>query len=159
MNFQQGYRPPQPPAAPEQKKHPLKWALILLAAAVGIAAIVFGVKAAMSAYHEKARQDALAAEVAPYQSVYLPNIYVDGIHLGGMTAQEGIDAVVNQIHTRENGWSLALTYQSHTFYVLHYSDLEISTDIAQVYALLQKLYAKGKVGTLEEKKADLDALR
>ena len=159
MNFQQGYRPPQPPAAPEKKKHPLKWALILLAAAAVIAAIAFGVKAAMSAYQEKARQDALAAEVAPYQSVYLPNIYVDGIHLGGMTAQEGIDAVVNQIHTRENSWSLALTYQSHTFYVLHYADLEVSTDIAQVYAQLEKLYAMGKVGTLEEKKADLDALR
>ena len=41
---------------------------------------------------EKNRQDALAAELAPYQQVFLPNIYVDGISLGGMTAQEGVDA-------------------------------------------------------------------
>ena len=159
MNYQQGYRPPQPPALPpRKKKHPLRLALIVLGVFAVAAAIAFGVKTAKEAFDEKARQDALAAEIAPYQSVFLPNIYVDGIPLGGMTAQEAIDAVVSQIQTREQGWSLALTYQNHVFYTLHYSDLQITTDIAKVYAQLEALYKKGKVGALEDRKADLDAL-
>ena len=152
MNFQQGYRPPQPP-----KKKKSKVLLIALTAAVLCGAVAVGT--ALSRFvQEKNRQDALAAELAPYQQVFLPNIYVDGISLGGMTAQEGIDAVVQQIKTRENGWSLNLTYQNHLFYTLSYADLEISTDIGSVYSLLEELYKKGKTGTLDERKAQLDAL-
>lgn len=159
MNYQQGYRPPQGPVPPARKKRPLRWVLIALGCALAVAAIVLGVRSISDALREKARQDTLAAEVAPYQDVFLPNIYVDGIPLGGMTAQEGIDAVVSQIQTREEGWSLSLTYQGHVFYTLHYSDLNISTDIASVYAQLEALYRKGKIGTLEEKKAEIDALK
>ncbi len=152
MNFQQGYRPPQPP-----KKKKSRTLLILIIAAALCAFAAGGV--ALSRYiQEKNRQDALAAELAPYQQVFLPNLYVDGISLGGLTAQQGIDAVVQQIKDRENGWSLSLTYQNHVFYTLNYADLEISTDIASVYALLETLYAKGKTGTLDERKAQLDAL-
>ena len=152
MNFQQGYRPPQPP-----KKKMSKALLIAIVAAVLCAAAAGGT--ALSRYiEEKNRQDALAAELAPYQQVFLPNIYVDGISLGGMTAQEGVDAVVQQIKNRENGWSLALTYQNHVFYTLSYADLEISTDIASVYSMLEELYKKGKTGSLDERKAQVDAL-
>ncbi|MBR6187309.1 MAG: VanW family protein [Clostridia bacterium] len=160
MNYQQGYRPPQAPAQPPRKKNKfLRALLVALGAAAAVAAIALGVKTAVSAFQEKQRLDALAAEVAPYQSVFLPNIYLDDIPLGGMTAQEGIDAVVSQIQNRESGWSLALTYQSHVFYTLHYSDLDVSTDISEVYAQLEALYKIGKLGTVEEKKAELDALR
>ena len=129
--------------------------LLLLAIAGGlIYASVVGIRY----FREKSRQDALALELAPYQDVFLPNIYVDDIQLGGMTAQEGIDAVVGQIHQRESGWYLSLTYQNHTFYTLRYSDLGVSTDIASVYALLEQLFQKGKIGTLDERKAVLDSL-
>ncbi len=152
MNFQQGYRPPQPP-----KKKKSKLLMIALIAAALCAAAAGGT--VLSRFiQEKNRQDALAVELAPYQQVFLPNIYVDGISLGGLTAQEGIDAVVQQIKARENGWSLALTYQSHVFYTLSYADLEISTDIGSVYSLLEELYKKGKTGTFDERKAQLDAL-
>jgi len=153
MNFQQGYRPPQ---RPRKKLSMLGSAVLVLAAVAAIAAVsVFGVRF----FQEKNRQDALAAELAPYQNVFLPNIFVDGVNLGGMTAQEGIDAVVSRIQQRENGWNLQLTYQNHVFYTLHYDDLSISTDIASVYSLLEPLYQKGKTGTLDERKAELEALK
>ena len=81
---------------------------------------------------------------------------MDGISLGGMTAQEGIDAVLAQIKERQTGWSLGLTYRSHLFYTLHYSDFGVSTDVGSVYALLEPLYLKGKQGTLEQRKAEMD---
>ena len=154
MNFQQGFRPPQPPPK-KRGKSGGKLLIILLVAALLGAGIYEGVQIS----RENARRDALSAEVAPYQAVFGPNIYVDGIALEGMTAQQGIDAVVNQISTRENGWALQLTYQNHLFYTLSYQDLGVSTDIAAVYAQLEKLYQKGKLGTLEQKKAEIDALK
>lgn len=153
MNYQ-FYPPPQPPR--KQKGRALIIALLVI---LVLAAIASGVMALYRHIQERNRQDALAAEVAPYQQVFLPNQYVDGIALGGKTAQEGIDAVVNQIKKRENGWSLSLSYQNHVFYTLSYADLDVSTDIASVYSLLEQLYKKGKTGTLEERKAELDAAK
>lgn len=155
MNFQQGYRPPQPPK-PTRKPRIAAFIVLALLVLAAVATLAFyGVRF----LREKSRQDALAAELAPYQNVFLPNIFVDGVDIGGMTAQEGIDAVVNRVQRIENGWYLELTYQNHVFYTLHYEDLNIATDIGSVYALLEPLYMKGKVGTLDERKADLDALR
>ena len=155
MNFQQGYRPPQP--APEPKKRGAGMGKIILLCLVLIVVSV-AVYGSVKLIQQRRAAEELMAQVAPYSQVFLPGLYVDGIDLGGKTAQEGIDAVVNQINTREQGWNLQLTYQNHLFYTLHYSDLGVSTDIAAVYKQLEELYQKGKVGTLEERKADLDAL-
>ena len=156
MNFQQGYRPPQPPPAPKPPRK--KWPILLAVLLVIIAGIagVYGHKYIQDVKAEQARVKALTDAVAPYNDTYLPGIYVDGLSLGGMTAQEGIDAVLAQIKERQTGWSLGLTYRSHLFYTLHYSDFGVATDVGSVYALLEPLYMKGKVGTLEERKAEMD---
>ncbi len=156
MNFQQGYRPPQPPPPPKPPKK--KWPFIVLAILIvlAIGAGVYGYRYIQDVKAEQARIKALADEVGQYDNTYLPGIYVDGISLGGMTAQEGIDAVLAQIKERQTGWSLGLTYRSHLFYTLHYSDFGISTDVGSVYALLEPLYLKGKQGTLEQRKAEMD---
>ena len=155
MNYQPGYRAPQPGKPVRQgMSREARALLILLILAILAGGIYIGVR--LRQQHEE--QEKLAAEVNRYSQVFVPGLYVDGIHLGGMTAQEGIDAVVNQITSREGGWSLQLLYQDHLFYTLHYDDLNVSTDIASVYALLQSLYQKGKLGTLEERKAEIDAL-
>ena len=156
MNFQQGYRPPQPPPPP---KAPRKvWPFFLLAVLIVLAAGagVYGYNYIQDVKAEQARVQALKDAVSPYDDKYLPGIYVDGLSLGGMTAQEGIDAVLAQIKERQEGWSLGLTYRSHLFYTLHYSDFGVATDVGSVYALLEPLYLKGKTGSLEERKAVLD---
>ncbi|MDO5326504.1 MAG: VanW family protein [Clostridia bacterium] len=155
MNFQQGYRPPQPAAPPKRRTGKGIKALLTLVVLAVLAGAVYG---GMQLWQQYQQQQALAAEIAPYNQTFVPGLYVDGISLGGLTAQQGIDAVVNQITTRESGWNLQLTYQNHLFYTLHYEDLDVSTDIGSVYALLEGLYKKGKLGTLEERKAEIDAL-
>ncbi len=156
MNFQQGYRPPQPPPPPKPPKK--KWPYLILALFIlaAIGAGVYGYRYIQDVKAEQARIKALADAVGKYDDTYLPGIYVDGISLGGMTAQEGIDAVLAQIKERQTGWSLGLTYRSHLFYTLHYSDFGVSTDVGSVYALLEPLYLKGKQGTLEQRKAEMD---
>ncbi|MBR5109047.1 MAG: VanW family protein [Clostridia bacterium] len=157
MNFQQGYRPPQPPKPPKKRRvFPIVLAIMLVALAIG--AGTFGYMAIRRAQEEKARLQALSDAVSPYNETFLPGIYVDGISLGGMTAQQGIDAVLAQIKDRQTGWNLGLTYRGHLFYTLHYSDFGVSTDVGSVYALLEPLYRKGKLGTLEERKAEMDAV-
>ena len=148
---------PQPPLPPRQqrpaprrrKRHPfLLIALVVLVAGGGVFLAVRN-----SDYRK------MVAEVEAVQGVFLDNIYVDGIHLGGMTPQQAIEAVENQVNARQSSWSLRLTYQGHVFTELQYATLGIRTDMAQVYDLLSQLYQMGKTGSVQDKKREIDALK
>lgn len=161
MYYQQGYRPPdQQPVTQRRPGRGRKKTLItVIALVLGAAILTAGGLLGLRAYRAHQAYAQLAAEVAAVENQFLPHTIVDGIDLGGMTAQEGIDAVLRQIESRQNSWSLKLTYQGHVFYTLSYDTLGIRTDIGGVYALLQELYQKGKTGTLEERKQALDQQR
>ena len=105
------------------------------------------------------RQNALQREVESVQGVYLDNVYVDGIHLGGMTPQQAIDAVLANVYARQNSWSLQLTYRGHVFTTLNYAMLGAQTDIAAVYKQLETAFQLGHTGSLRDKKDDIDSLR
>ena len=158
MQYRQGYQPPPlPPPDPVKKpsRRPLILALALLLAA-GLT--VGGVLIAQSIRRQNEAHQALVEAVEAYADVYGPNIIVDGIDLGGMDAQAGIDAVMRQVSARQAAWAVNLNYRGHTFYTLTNDTLGVHTDPASVYELLRQLYQKGKTGTLEERKAELDAL-
>lgn len=157
--YYQEHRPPRQPAPqpPNQrgtttvrrrKRHPWLRALLLLLAFVVVIGGITGIL-----YFRN-----LSAQVTAVQGVYLQNIYVDGIHLGGMTPQQAIDAVVAQVNARQNSWNLRLTYQGHVFTTLQYATLGITTDLSDVYDLLRGIYQMGKEGTLLEKKQAMDEL-
>ena len=156
MQYRQGYQPPSPaPKKRPRSRGPLFTALlvILLGGIVAGAILITG-----NIQRQNREHQALVDAVTAYDGVYAPNITVDGISLSGMTAQEGIDAVVNQISARQGSWQLNLNYQGHTFYTLTYDSLGVTTDLNEVYELLRGAYQKGKVGTLAERKAELDDL-
>lgn len=160
--YYQGYRPPAQPVQPpsggkkpdspqryrRKKRHPLLWLSLAVVIAVG----------AWAAQRVQARQQ-LEAEVNAVSQVYLQNIYVDGIHIGGMTPQQAIDAVVAAVNERQSSWSLRLTYQGTEFASLNYASMGMTTDISEVYSLLREAYALGHTGTTEAKKKDIDALK
>lgn len=146
----------QPPTGGKKK---LKLAPVLLLLAVAIGAVVLvsnnnnRIKAEQEAYQ------ALVDEVNAVQGVFLPNIYVDGICVSGMAPQEAIDAVIAAVNERQNSWSVSITYQGHTFTTLDYASFGITTDIAEVYSLLQDAYQYGHTGTIEQMKQELDYFR
>lgn len=152
-----GYPPPyqqqQQPPKPKKSLKPIVLVLVLVVAAV-IAGIVI-----KNNNEKRAAYEALVKEVASVEHVFLPNIFVDGIDIGGLSPQNAIDKVVNAVNERQNSWNVSITYQGHTFATLNYQALGISTDIPQIYTMLQEAFNYGHVGTLQEKKAALDHFR
>lgn len=176
--YNQGYRPPdrqqtplspnpaqpsmfpQPPAAPPPQRRGNKRRagrkmipIALILALILVAAIAISI-AVINDRHQK-----LVAQVEAVQGIFLPNVYVDDIHLGGMTAEEGLNAVNQQIAARQNSWNLRLMYQGHEFITLNYAILGITTSTEEAYYLVRDAYALGKEGTLQERKAQIDAVQ
>ena len=131
-----------------------KWpAVAALVCVLGVA-VYFAVNALQQKQSVNARNEALA----PYTDVYLPNISLDGISLSGMTRAEAEDAVMKRVNARQDSWSLALTYQGHTFITLNNATMGIVTDLNQVRQLLDRAYSYGHTGTVEERLAALAQL-
>ncbi len=154
--YQQPYmQQPQQPQQPHSSKKKLKlFPVFMLLAVVGV--VVFVCINNNRIKKEQEAYQAIVDEVNAVQGVFLPNIYVDGICVSGMEPQEAIDTVVDAVNERQNSWSVSITYQGHTFTTLNYSTLGITTDISQVYSLLQEAYAYGHTGTVEQRKKELD---
>ena len=85
-----------------KKKPAWQWQLVKVLLVIGIVAFL-GIKG----YNSK-----IENEVKPYLNVFLPNVYVDGICLEGMTWEEGSQAVWNQANTKKNGWYIRLKNQA-----------------------------------------------
>jgi len=145
------------PAAPEKKSGKAK--LLILLAAIAAAVLGFVVVKNIQANDAAREYQALLSEVTAVENVFLQNVYVDDIHLGGMTAQEGLQAVYANQHARQNSWLLQLTYQGQLLGVLNYDVLGIRNSSQEAYELVQKAYGYGKIGTLEERKSEMEAVR
>ena len=169
MNYQ-GYRPPQPPQGPfppqmppsqppqniryRRKKKGGKGGIFALLLVLLIAA--GGSVFAWQVNAQNEAQEQLIAEVTAYDGLFLPNVYVDDIHLGGMTAEQGLAAVNNRMNSRQNSWSLSLTYKGHTFITLNYATLGITSDPQEAYNLVKQAYMLGKAGSIKERKQVMD---
>lgn len=67
-------------------------------------------------------------DVRPYRSVFLPNVSVDGIDLGGMTWAEGSQAVWNQVNAKQNDWYVRLKNSAGEYKDITAAMLGISFD-------------------------------
>lgn len=153
------FPPPQqmpPPApAPGKKGGNGKKILIFLALAA-IAVIGVIISGNIKAEKEAQELQQLQNEVMAVANVFLPNVYVDDINLGGMTAEEGLNAVYNQQAARQNSWMLQLTYQGQALGMLNYASLGITASQQEAYEQVRKAFSLGKTGTLQERKLVLD---
>lgn len=151
MYDQGGYRSPSQSQFPPNRRLRRGYLLVLLAALIlfGGIFIVISVRQAGQERQEMIRT------VQQYQNVFLPNTYVDDIPIGGMTAQEGLDAVLAAVEKRQNSWNLDLNYQGYRITTLNYALLGIQTDIAQVYEQMRTAYSRGHVGSNEDRFRDI----
>ncbi|MBE5787524.1 MAG: hypothetical protein E7324_08295 [Clostridiales bacterium] len=130
-----------------------KWLLVLaVAAAIG----GFFVFQNMRANQLQQEQQNMIAEVDALQNVFLQNVYVDDIHLGGMTAEEGLNAVYSSQDARQNSWQVHLTYQGQVLGTVNYAALGIHSDRQEAYRLVRQAFERGKTGTYEERKLVID---
>lgn len=150
MNAQPHQVKKQPAKAPQAPKEPLNWKPIALAALVVAVLIVMVVAA------NNVRQSAeLYAYVATFDKVYCQNVYVDGIHLGGMTQQEAVEAVTAQAQQRNDAWTVQLTYQGSIVTELNASQLGMTVD---VYEPLRQAWEQGHTGDTQQRLAAMKAL-
>lgn len=157
----QGYQPPppaQPPRRPSSggeppRKPPQKNLLrSLLGAVIGLAlvtALCLGGYTALQSYQTN-------AYVSPYDGLFCQGVYVDGIHLGGMTQQEALNAVTAQAQQRSGSWSVRLTYQGQLVSRITAGQLGMTVNVGDVMSLA---WAQGHTGTAAERKQAMEELR
>ena len=152
--FSRGYTPIQPAGGsgmggsmPPKKKGGIS---LLLAVAVIAVIAVIAVQGV-----QMINQAQVAQYVNEYEEVFCPGVYVDGIHLGGMTPQEGYDAVAQAAQQRDNAWSVTLTYQGDVVTTLTAPQLGMVTDVSQA---LGEAWAQGHTGDAQTRKNAIDQL-
>lgn len=93
--------------------------------------------------------------VTPYNSVFCQGVYVDGIHLGGMTADEGVAAVTAKAQQRNDAWSVNLTFQGQVVTTLTAGQLGMKVDVIDV---LREAWEQGHVGDLNQRRTAMEQL-
>ncbi|MBR3764183.1 MAG: VanW family protein [Clostridia bacterium] len=150
-----GYTPPvqQIPEEPSRKGGGggSWWKLTLLAllAVAVIAGIVAGGV-------EIGEQTTLHSEVSAYNDRFCEGVFVDGIHLGGMTQAEAIAAVNAHAQERLAAWSINLTYGGQLIRSITAHDLGMTVN---VHDALAEAWEQGHATSdVDERKAAMDAL-
>ena len=93
--------------------------------------------------------------VTAYDTVFCQGVYVDGIHLGGMTQQEGLNAVTTQAQQRNDAWSVRLTYQGQLVTQITADQLGMKVDVADT---LNAAWSQGHTGDVYLRKAAMEQL-
>ena len=101
-------------------------------------------------------QRAIEQAVAAYEHSFVEGVYVDGLHLGGMTPEQGLNSVQSQIQERNNAWHVTLTYQGTQVAQINAGMLGMSVDVGQI---MNEAWAQGHTGSTEERYAAMEALK
>lgn len=134
---------------PPKKGNPLRTLLITVLCLALLAGAGYGGYLALQEH--QVRQ-----YVATYDNYFCQGVYVDGIHLGGMTADAGIAAVQAKAQQRNDAWSVQLTYQGQQVTQINASHLNMTVDVMDVLAAA---WQQGHTGDIHQRKADMESLQ
>ncbi len=137
------------PAAPPKKSRAGRIIVFLILAALAGVGGYFGI----TSYLETKE---IHDTVSPYNNLFVPGVYVDGIHLGGMTPEQGLNSVQSQIQQRNDAWHVTLTWQGTQMAQINAGMLGMSVDIG---AVMNDAWAQGHTGTERERYEAMAALQ
>ena len=146
---QRGFIPAQTQTVqtPKKKKHhPVLAAVIITVLLAGLA--TGGYFAINSYTHQKT----ISEKVTPYDSLFCPGVYVDGINLAGMTPEQATNSVWSQIQQRHDAWKVQLNYNGVQMAEINADMLEFSVDPSQVLTLA---WQQGHSGDQEQRYEDM----
>ena len=124
----------------------------ILAAAVLIVGGIF-----LTRYlKERADYRAMEEYVRSYDTLFVPGVYVDEIALEGMNMAQAQAMVQSNAQQRSSAWSVNLTYNGQVVRTITGSDLSMNVDVQDALAAA---WNQGHIGTVEERKAAMDALQ
>ena len=138
-----GFQVSPQPQAPKAKRKKTGWLVALaLVLVAGIAA--GGVLFARNYQRNKELND----KVTPYNALFCPGVYVDGIDLGGMTTEQAMNSVQSKIQQRHDAWKVQLVYNGASVAEINADMLGMVVDPAEV---MNEAWQQGHTGTLEER--------
>jgi len=133
----------------------IKMALLAAAAIIVVVLLAIGGK-------RLSDSNQLHEEVSAYNNRFCQGVYVDGIHLGGMTQQEAIDAVTVSAQQRMQAWNVRLTYsagegqEAGLVRTITANDLGMTVHVDEALA---EAWEQGHASSdVKERKAAMDAL-
>ena len=128
--------------------------LKLIAAAV---VVVIAVSVIVGVISRQNQTRALQAAVSAYDDRYCQGVYVDGIHLGGMTREEAKAVVQKSAQLKCDEWNVSLVTASNE-YVGEINSYHLGMTV-HVEDALEEAWQQGHTGaTADERKAAMDAL-
>lgn len=145
------------PGIQEKPKKRRAWLYLLIAVlAIGMigGGTYYGIKLSKEAEARKIISD----KVTPYDNLYCPGVYVDGIHLGGMTPEQAMNSVQSRINQSHTAWSVQLTYQGTTVANIDSALLNMNVDQNELNSLMNEAWRQGHDGTQEERYSQMEAL-
>ncbi|MBR6668394.1 MAG: VanW family protein [Clostridia bacterium] len=157
-----GYTPDYQPPVEEKpagggtggfKLPPRMLAAIIAAAAVLVLILVLVGNSIGRQNEVKAMEQA----VALYDDRYCEGVYVDGIHLGGMTREEAREAVQAKAQLKCDEWNVALVTSTGE-YVGEINSYHLGMTV-HVDGALNDAWAQGHTGTTADRKAAMDTLQ
>lgn len=144
------------PRMPRSNGKSLKRVLLCVCAVAVVCGLIAAGNAISNAVREQNERDALVASVMAYDDRYLPNVYVDGIDLGGMTRAEAEEAVTAHANQQRDAWKVRLTYGGQLVKEITSADLNMTVDVQEALDLAWQP-GHSEEG-IDARKATMDAL-
>lgn len=92
------------------------------------------------------------------KNVFLNNISINGIDIGGMTYNDALDAVVAKAHETQAAWQLEIACNNFTYTTISYSTIGISVDYAAIEDALHVAWEFGHNSSYKDYKRDVALL-
>lgn len=142
-----GFAPANATQIPDHSpKRKFPWSRLLIILAI-LAVIGCGVFFTLDAMDRKAEED----QVNAYSTVFCQNVYVNGIHLGGMTWDEALASVQSRIQQQNDSWKVNLVWNNNIVATINADMLQMEVNIEGV---LHEAWAQGHTGTTVEERYD-----
>ncbi len=145
---QRGFVNPEPQRKPKKKWKPL---LITLAVMLALGGIAYAASEAIRLSREAEEKRLISEQVTPYDNLYCPGVYVDGIHLGGMTPEQAMNSVQSQINQRHDAWKVQLVYDGYVVADINTDVLNMGVDQNELINVMNEAWKQGHTGTIAER--------
>ncbi len=156
---QRGFVNTAPVQPPKKKKHVMKAVMIILGVLLALGGIAFAAMEGIRLSREAEEKRMLSEKVSPYNELYCNGVYVDGIHLGGMSPEQAMNSVQSQINQRHDAWKVQLVYESNVVADINTDVLDMSIDQNELINVMNEAWTHGHTGTNAERSAQMDELQ